>query len=106
MRLVAALEAEILDDDGLEALAIAAKDSFEFLNRLAGVQAVEGAQGHDVGDADGAKEAGGTADVQGKLIRRHGAQVCGVCDGVQFRFVYGVIAAEEGDRWGAAARQG
>ena len=99
----AAFEAEVEDDDGAEGRfrsaggGVVAEDALELVDGLAGLEAVEGAVGHDLGKADGAEEAGGAADVEGELFGGHGAEVGGAGDGVELGFVDGVVAAEEGD---------
>ncbi len=49
------------------------------------------------GDADGAEEAGGAADVEGELFGEHGAELGDAGDGVELGLVDLVVAAEEGD---------
>ena len=105
---VAVFEAEVHDDEGLEALRRdVAGDALQLVEGFAGVQAVERAGGHDLGDADRAEEAGRTADVKGELVGGHGAQIDGAGDRVELGLVDLVIAAKEGgDRAQGSARVG
>ena len=92
-----AFEAEVHDDDGLEALAgVFAETPLSLSSGLPDLRPLSEPAGHDLGDADGAEVAGGAADVQGKFFGEHGTEFGGAGDGVQLGFVDEVVAAQEG----------